>query len=245
MSGKMTQGTVVSSLTAPRSMDGTHAYWFAMLAASALGTNLGDLWAEVVLPGRFSSLASLLAICAVSIWWDRRSATRTEAGYWITIVVMRAAATNLADIMTHDLAMNYVLASTLLVVLTLAAAYATRPDPMREMSPLVDGAYWNAMFVAGLFGTVAGDFIHHSIGLFASSGLLCLALAAFICIRDITASTSMLLYWVIVMAERCAGTAVGDALASRRGAGLGVLIATGCTAAVTAGALWVRARRRS
>jgi uncharacterized membrane-anchored protein len=235
---------VFPTASLPRAMDVTYAYWFAMLAASALGTNLGDLWAEVLFPGRFSSLASLLAICALAVWYDRRAAARTEVGYWIAIVVMRAAATNLADIITHDLAMNYVLASGLLAGLTLVAARFTRPDPVRGGSPLVDAAYWVAMFVAGLFGTVAGDFIHHSIGLYAASGLLCLALAGFIGARDVTASASMLLYWAIVMAERCAGTAVGDALASRRGVGLGVLIATVCTTAITLGALWIRAQRQ-
>ncbi|MFL5281604.1 MAG: hypothetical protein ACJ8AW_11570 [Rhodopila sp.] len=241
MSDRLTS-SAISAAPLPRAMDVTYAYWFAMLAASALGTNLGDLWAEILFPGRFSSLASLLAICAVAVWYDRRAAARTEAGYWVAIVVMRAAATNLADIITHDLAMNYVVASALLAVLTLVAARFTRPDPVRGGSPLVDGAYWMAMFVAGLFGTVAGDFIHHSIGLYAASGLLCLALAGLIVTRNVAASTSMLLYWAIVMAERCAGTAVGDALASRRAVGLGVLIATVCTTVLTLDALWMRAR---
>jgi hypothetical protein len=46
----------------PRAMDVTRSYWFAMLAASAFGTNVGDLWAEALFPGRFASLASLLAL---------------------------------------------------------------------------------------------------------------------------------------------------------------------------------------
>ena len=87
----------------------------------------------------------------------RRAAARTEAGYWVAIVVMRAAATNLADIITHDLAMNYVLASALLAVLTLIAARSTRPDPVRGWSPLVDSGGTGGDVVAGLFGTVAGD----------------------------------------------------------------------------------------
>ena len=244
MSDKLTSGAVLTSAPLARAMDVTYAYWFAMLAASALGTNLGDLWAEVLLPGRFSSLACLLAVCAVAVWYDRRAAARSEASYWVAIVVMRAAATNLADIITHDLAMNYVLASALLAVLTLVAARFTHPDPVRRGSPLVDGAYWVAMFIAGLFGTVAGDFIHHSIGLYAASGLLCLMLAGLIGSRDVTASKPMLLYWGIVMVERCAGTAVGDALASRRAVGLGVLVASACTAAVMFGALWIRAQQR-
>ena len=240
MSDKTTTRVNLSRPLPPRAMDVTYAYWFAMLAASAFGTNLGDLWADILFPGRFSSLASLLAICAVVVWYDRRSAARTEAGYWVAIVAMRAAATNLADIITHDLAMNYVLASALLAGLTLVAARFTHP--VRGGSPLVDSAYWVTMFIAGLFGTVAGDFTHHSIGLYAASGLFCLALAGLIGVRDGTAPASMLLYWTIVMAERCAGTAVGDALASRRAVALGVLIATVCTASVTLSALWIRAQ---
>jgi uncharacterized membrane-anchored protein len=218
---------------APQAMDVTRTYWFAMLAASALGTNVGDLWAQILFPGRLTSLASLLAICAASVWYHRRAAARTEAGYWVAIVAMRAAATNLADIITHDLALGYVAASVVLAVLTLIAACFTDPDLSRSGSPRVDGAYWTAMFIAGVFGTVAGDLIHHNIGLYNASAILCFALAGLILIRETSAPVSMLLFWSIVMAERCAGTAVGDALASRRAAGLGVLVATVCTGILT------------
>src|ERR1700693_6071902 len=78
----------------PRAMDITRAYWFAMLAASAFGTNLGDLWADILFRGRIASLASLLAVCVAAVWFHRRMAARTEAGYWVAIVAMRAVATN-------------------------------------------------------------------------------------------------------------------------------------------------------
>ena len=220
-------------------------YWFAMLIASALGTNVGDLWAQIVFSGRLTSLASLLAICAVAVWYDRRAAALTEAGYWVAIVAMRAAATNLADILTHDLALGYVLVSVVLAVLTLVAARFTSPDLARGGSPRVDGAYWIAMFIAGLFGTVCGDLIHHNIGLYAASAALCLVLAALILLREAYAPASVLLYWSIVMAERLAGTAVGDALASRRAVALGIVLATVCTSLLMVVALWSRARLRS
>jgi len=223
-------------------MDVTHSYWFAMLAASAFGTNVGDLWAETLFPGRTASLVSLLGVCAVAVWSHRRAAARTEIGYWLAIVAMRAAATNLADILTHDLALGYVAACILLGVLTLIAARFTDPDFSRSGSPRVDGAYWTAMFIAGVFGTVAGDLIHHNIGLYNASVVLCLLLAGLILVREKCAPLSMLLFWSIVMAERCAGTAVGDALASRRAVGLGIVIASICTAALTIISLWVRAR---
>jgi uncharacterized membrane-anchored protein len=243
MGNGLFQNTSVSTVvTLPRAMDVTRSYWFAMLAASALGTNVGDLWAEVLFPGRIASLISLLCICIAAVWYHRRAAARNETGYWVAIVAMRAAATNLADILTHELALGYVLASVLLGLLTLVAARCTDPDFSRSGSPRVDGAYWVAMFIAGVFGTVAGDLIHHTVGLYNASAALCLLLVALILVRETGAPVSMLLFWSIVMAERCAGTAVGDALASRRAVGLGVPLASICTAALTIIALWVRSR---
>jgi uncharacterized membrane-anchored protein len=224
-------------------MEVTHSYWVAMLAASAFGTNVGDLWAEIVFTGRLTSLASLLIVCFAAVWYHRRAAWRTEAGYWVAIVAMRAAATNVADITTHDLALGYVLSSILLGVLTLLAARFTKPDLSRSGSPRVDGTYWIAMFIAGVFGTVAGDLIHHNVGLYSASITLCLALAVLILTRDILAPMSALLFWTIVMAERCAGTAVGDALASHRAVGLGIPIASVCTCLITIASLSGRARR--
>jgi uncharacterized membrane-anchored protein len=231
-----------ASIPAPRAMEVTHTYWLSMLAASAFGTNVGDLWAEIVFPGPYTSLASLLVICVAAVWFHRRAAPPTEAGYWVAIVAMRAAATNLADIVTHNLAPGYVLASVLLGALTLLVARFTHPDFSRSGSPRVNGVYWIAMFIAGVFGTVAGDLIHHTIGLYSASAALCLSLAALILVREAQAPASMLLFWSIVMVERCAGTAVGDALASRRAVGLGVLIASICTGALTIISLWIRAR---
>lgn len=237
-------GVANAAVAAPRAMLTTRPYWFAMLAASALGTNVGDLWAGILLPGRFTSLASLLAICAVAVLYDRRAAPFTEAGYWVAIVTMRSAATNLADIFTHDLALGYVMVSVVLAAVTLIAARFTDPDYARDGSPRVDGGYWVAMFIAGIFGTVAGDFIHHNIGLYTASIVLCVALAGLILVRDAFGSSSTLLYWSIVMAERLAGTAVGDALASRRALALGVPLATVCTGFLLFASLWVRARVR-
>jgi hypothetical protein len=54
----------------PRAMDVTRSYWFAMLAASAFGTNVGDLWAEVLFPGRVRIRygAYVRMIAAVGCW---------------------------------------------------------------------------------------------------------------------------------------------------------------------------------
>jgi uncharacterized membrane-anchored protein len=63
-----------------------------------------------------------------------------------------------------------------------------------------------------------------------------------ILIREARAPVSMLLFWSIVLAERCAGTAIGDALASHRAVGLGVPMASIFTGMLTIISLLVRAR---
>ena len=79
-----------------------------MFAASAFGTNLGHLWTgRLGLPGA-AGFGSLAAASALAIWADRRAGLRTEAAYWRAIVVLRAAATNLADFLTEALRFGFV-----------------------------------------------------------------------------------------------------------------------------------------
>jgi uncharacterized membrane-anchored protein len=205
------------------------AYWFTMFAASALGTNLGDFWADRLFADRWVSFASLVAICGLGIAGDRRIGRRSDVGYWIAIVGLRAAATIVADFLTHDCKLGYVATSIILGVATLLAGYFTRLDEVTRTSPTIDMRYWTAMLVAGVFGTTAGDLASHMIGLYAAAGMLCVTLVVVIGLRARFAPTSVLAYWCIVLVERCAGTPVGDGLASSRAVGLGLPLAIVCT----------------
>jgi uncharacterized membrane-anchored protein len=98
------------------------------------------------------------------------------------------------------------------------------------------------MLIAGVFGTTGGDLVVHTIGLYPASGVFCCLLVALIGARGAVAPASVLLYWCIVMAERCAGTGVGDSLASPHGFALGLPIATSLTTATVIVALWARAK---
>ena len=222
-------------------------FWLAMLAASALGTNLGDVFAgRLGLPGAVS-FGLLVAASVLAIAGDWRAGRRTELYYWIAIVVLRGAATNVADFLTEDLRLGFVLVMAVLAVVALLAGAQTRAGTMtRVASPVIDGWYWTAMLVAGVFGTVGGDLASHSVGLFAAAGLLTALLLAVLAARWQWFPAAMLAYWVVVLAERCAGTPIGDGLASRRGVGLGLLAATACTAVLFGVALawraWVRGR---
>lgn len=230
-----------------RAMQTGPLFWLAMLAASALGTNLGDVFAgRLGLPGTVG-FGLLVASSVLAIACDWQTGRRTELYYWIAIVVLRGAATNVADFLTEDLRLGFVPVLAVLAVATLLLGARTRAGAgTRVASPVIDGWYWTAMLVAGVFGTVGGDLMNRSVGLFASAGLLTALLLAVLAVRQRWFPAAVLAYWVVVLAERCAGTPIGDGLASRRGVGLGLPVATACTAALFGTALawraWARGR---
>ena len=210
-----------------------------MFAASALGTNLGDFWADRLFADRWTSFASLVALSGLAIVGDGLIARRSDVGYWIAIVALRAAATNIADFLTHDCKFGYPATSMMLGVAALLAGYFTHRDKATSNTPRIDIRYWTAMLIAGVFGTTVGDLASHMIGLYAAAGMLCLALVLVIGLRSRFAPTSVLAYWCVVLVERCAGTPVGDGLASSRAIGLGLPLAIVCTTGLLVAGLLV------
>jgi uncharacterized membrane-anchored protein len=211
-----------------------------MFAASALGTNLGDFWVDDLSLDRLTSFTSLAVISGLAIWSDTRIRRRTETGYWLAIVALRAAATNVADFLT----LNYGAISLLLAAATLLAGYFTRPDIAKHGTPRVDARYWIAMLIAGVFGTVSGDLASHTVGIYAAAALLCGLLVTLLIVRGNLAPTSVIAYWVVVLGERCAGTPFGDGLASHRAIGFGLPLAILCTGGLLLAALMAHALTR-
>ena len=96
------------------------------------------------------------------------------------------------------------------------------------------------MMIAGVFGTVGGDLVSHTVGLYASSSLLGAVLAIAIAVRSTYGASLVAFYWITVLAERCAGTALGDTLASERALGLGLPISLTLTGGALIVALMVQ-----
>ena len=224
-----------------RALQPNVAYWVAMYATSALGTNLGDFAAEGLGLGLGVSFAALAAISGALIALDRAAGARTEVVFWLALVALRAMATNVGDFLTEDLGVARGVSAPALGVLTLAAGYLTYGGD----SPRVDARYWLAMALGGAFGTVAGDFASHALGLPQATVALALALAAGVAVRPWGAG--VMSYWALVLVERAAGTPAGDGLAEGRGLGLGLglPVAMSVTGAVFAAAVFWRLARRS
>ncbi len=222
-----------------RAFEPTASFWFAMYAASALGTNLGDYWADALSLGLAASFVSLAVISALLIAVDRRFGVTTELCFWVAIVVFRAMATNVGDFLTDDLAIARPISGAILCVATLAAGWLT----LGSGTPRIDARYWLAMFFGGAFGTIAGDFASHAVGLpVAAAGLAALLVVAVLA-RAALAPAGLLGYWVVVLIERTAGTPAGDLFAEERGLGYGLPIAMAITGGVLVLALVLRGRK--
>jgi uncharacterized membrane-anchored protein len=85
----------------------TRRYWAAILVASMCGANTGDFLSHNLHLGHTRGLLPLAALFFLILWAERRARIATEAYYWLAIIVLRTAATNLADLCTHDLNLGY------------------------------------------------------------------------------------------------------------------------------------------
>jgi uncharacterized membrane-anchored protein len=226
-----------------RALDTRPVFWMAMFMASAFGANLGDYLAD--LNSRTVSGAVMAVVCLVALWGDRREGLRTEAWYWVAVIALRAAATNAADVITDELHLSYPAAALALGILTLLAGLLTRGPAASAGSPLIEGRYWLAMALAGLGGTVAGDLMSHTVGLFGSAAVLTAFLVLVLVVRAWQFPLSLLAYWVAVLAERSAATPVADVLHGRHGLHLPLSVALAITLLAFLLALVLRRRLRA
>jgi uncharacterized membrane-anchored protein len=206
-------------------------YWIALCLASVFGANMGDFFAHNMGLGHVAGLPFLAIALALVFVLERFDRTAHEAFYWLAIVVVRTAATNLADFFSVDLrlAKPWVMAGlAVLLALSVAAAWrlswrnaANKIDAQSNLLR-ADYGYWLAMLIAGTLGTVMGDFFSHDLhlGNAVASIVLGAILAPFLVLGVRRQLWSLPFYWTTIVMVRAAGTTVGDLLAARNALGL-------------------------
>lgn len=219
----------------------TPRYWAAILIASMCGANTGDFLSHILHLGHWRGLLPLAALFLVILWAERRAKIATEAYYWLAIIVIRTAATNLADLGTHDLKLGYPLIETgLTVLLVLVLVADRRQSPQgtyrRPTLPATNANYWVAMLIAGTLGTASGDFTADvaGLGLFYGSAVLTIIFAVVLFVAWQFGGMTKPWYWAAIIAARTAGTTLGDMLASRHGLDLGLPVSTAITGSMLA-----------
>jgi uncharacterized membrane-anchored protein len=221
-------------------------YWIALCLASVFGANMGDFFAHNMGLGHVAGLPFLAIALAIVLVLERLDRAVHEAFYWLAIVVVRTAATNLADFFAGDLRLPrpWVMASLAAVLaLSVAAAWqlswrnAAAKTDARSNLLRADYGYWLAMLIAGTLGTVMGDFFSHDLhlGNAVASLVLSALLAPFLVLGARQLLWSLPLYWTTIVMVRAAGTTVGDLLAARNA--LGLALSTAATGVLFIGFL--------
>ena len=129
-------------------------YWTAITLASIFGCNLGDCFSFYAHWNHWIGLAPLAAIFAALLLAERRSAHATQAWYWTVVIVLRAAATNLADLATHTFEWPYLrvilgLAVLQVVVVWPVVSRSVTQGGERPGRPVTSGWYWVSLLTAG------------------------------------------------------------------------------------------------
>jgi uncharacterized membrane-anchored protein len=219
----------------------TGRYWGAILAASMCGANTGDFLARNLHLGHTRGLLPLAVLFSVILWAERRAKLTTEAYYWFAIIVVRTAATNLADLATRDFKLPYSVVefwlTALLISILLVGRWRSRSSAIGTRSlrrrgsnlPATDTTYWLAMLTAGTLGTAGGDFIARIGGLGFGSLVLGGIYGIILLAPTGIGGMSTARYWSTIVAARTAGTTMGDLVARHLGlsvstAGTGLLL---------------------
>ena len=207
----------------------TTRYWVAILAASVCGANTGDFLARKLHLGHAHGLLPLAALFACILWAERRAQLETQAYYWLAIIAIRTAATNLADLATHDLGLSYGLVEPGLTVLLIAIlcldSLQSRSTGARDRLvgrqgsnlPKTNALYWAAMLTAGTLGTASGDYVARILGLGAGSIALGIIYGVVLMAGTRFGGMSIPWYWASIVAARTAGTTMGDFIARHQG----------------------------
>ena len=197
-------------------------YWVALSIASVFGANSGDFVAKYLHLGHAGGLPVLAALLALVFVAERRDPRVHQTYYWTAIIIVRTAATNLADLGAGDFKLGKPgLIVALAILLALVLVFAPPAKSPRTAAawpfalPVTDARYWTAMLIAGTLGTVIGDFASFTSGLgtlhasFIEGG----ALAVLFFVGRSGPLANIWFYWLVVVTVRAAGTSFSDFLA--------------------------------
>lgn len=229
-------------------------FWFVLTIASVFGANLGDLLTAHLALGFMGRMLVFAAVLAAILIGERYDRSRTEACYWLVVIVIQAASTKLADFSAVDLGVGRLVLMAGLAVLLLATFRVLRSSTMLLVSthiisrpgaaakPLTDAAHWTAMVLASTLGAAASDFFSIGLGLgpFRAAMILSVLLAIGFRLYRLPNANHLFVFWLTSTAIRALGNALGDLLAEN--AGLRVSTALGGAMLVALLLLWPKPR---
>jgi|APCry1669190288_1035285.scaffolds.fasta_scaffold34659_2 uncharacterized membrane-anchored protein len=219
-------------------------YWITIFVASVCGANTGDYVSHNLHLGHIDGLLPLSVILALIFYIEKLCRFITVAYYWLAIIVLRTAATNIADLITHDFRINYIyfiiLITIFMIVIILFDQWRSNklhflPTTKSIIKfPKTNFFYWLIMLLAGILGTTLGDYVADELGIGVVYGSIELVSLLILVIWLIGryATRTIFLYWLVIVTARTAGTVVGDCIASKHGLNLGLPLSTTVTTVI-------------
>lgn len=234
-------------------------YWVVLSIASVAGANTGDFVSEYLGIGHVRGLPVLVLALVTILVMERGEFRLHTAWYWLAVLTIRTAATNLADFLTVDLHLGRPatlagLAVMLFAIFPMAGSEARllmssamMARPPGRARPMTDAGYWSALIVASTLGTVLGDWCNVGLGLGAPhAAMLLVVLSALALGLHITSWISRLrLYWITIVLLLAAGTTVADLLARDPRPQLGLPLSTALSVGAMAISVWWWRQRTS
>ena len=192
-------------------------YWLCLCAASIFGTNTGDFLSDELHLGHLSGLPWLAGLFALILLLDRMIRRPTPLWFWFAIITVRTAATNIGDTF-HEWHIDFPVSIPLVLALFAGAVWVYRQSyhAMTTVSDTVrvTPSYWVCMTLAGVLGTLAGDFASFRLHLTPPGAAVVVGILVAIMFRIGRRGQILtpVFYWTTVALIRTAGTAAGDAL---------------------------------
>jgi uncharacterized membrane-anchored protein len=215
----------------------TLAFWIIKIMSTTVGETGADYLAVNVGLGTGITGAIVAALLATSLLLQFRSRRYVPWVYWLTVVLVSVAGTQITDALTDGLEVSLYW-STAVFALMLAAIFAIWYAIERTLSIQTivtrrrELFYWAAILVTFALGTAAGDLATEALGLGFNLGVMIFgALIGAIGLLYYFGVNAVLTFWLAYILTRPLGASLGDLLSQAReygGVGFGTIYTSVC-----------------
>jgi len=206
----------------------TLAFWCIKILATTVGETAADYLAVHVGLGALVTDAITAALLAAALLWQLRQQSHVPWIYWLTVVLLSIAGTQVTDALTDALGVSLYLSTGVFgVLLAMLFAVWFRSERTLSIQTIVTRRrelfYWGAILLTFALGTAAGDLATEELALGFRIGVLVFGgLIAAVAFFRRCGVDAVLSFWLAYILTRPLGASLGDLLSqSRTYGGLG------------------------
>jgi uncharacterized membrane-anchored protein len=211
----------------------TLAFWFIKIMSTTVGETGADYLAVHAGLGTGITDGLVLILLTASLllqFWVQRC---IPWRYWLTVVLISVAGTQITDFLTDKLEISlYVSSAAFAAMLAATFAIWCRVERTLSIQTIYSSRrelfYWTAILFTFALGTAAGDLAAESLQLGFQLGVIVFgALIALTAVAYWLGANPVLTFWIAYIISRPLGASLGDLLSQAKaygGMGLGTII---------------------